>query len=147
MRVAVVRDMKVKEVMSTELFTVGYDKKVVVASEVMNWARVRHIPIVDAEDKLVGLITHRDLLRASFTHRNRHHESAAERQTAWELPLAQVMKTNVRTINKEASVGAAARLMRKFKFGCLPVVDDKDRLVGIVTEADLLDVVSKAYPD
>lgn len=57
----------VKDLMSMDLFTLYEDDTFQVLSEIMNWQRIRHIPVINQEDKLVGLVSHRDLLRVSIS--------------------------------------------------------------------------------
>ncbi len=54
--------MLVRDFMTKKVFTLQIDKKVFAAQQIMNWAHVRHIPVVDRERRLVGIVTHRDLL-------------------------------------------------------------------------------------
>ena len=72
--------------------------------------------------------------------------SAVEQQQhLWEIPIEPVMHNPVHTISPEASVQEAARLMGKFQIGCLPVVAH-DKLIGIISEADLLHLIER-LPD
>ena len=113
--------MLVKDIMSTELDTLRNDDTYPDADVLMRLRRIRHVPVVNDEQGLVGLITHRDLLGARDQR----------------LSVAQMMTRNVKTCGPDMRVLDAARVILDNKFGCLPVVDD-DRLVGIVTEADFV---------
>lgn len=57
--------MKVCDFMTKKVFTLEKSKKIFIAKEIMEWAHIRHIPIVDSERKLVGIISHHDILKAS----------------------------------------------------------------------------------
>jgi len=59
--------MRVRDIMTTKVFTIGADKKAFVAKEIMEWAHVHHIPVVDSSNRVVGIISHRDILRASLS--------------------------------------------------------------------------------
>jgi CBS domain-containing membrane protein len=131
--------MLVRDYMTSQVFTVRFDKKLIAVREIMNWAHVRHVPVVNAAGGLVGIISHRDLLHAAISSVAAAPEIERSRQLG-SVPLVQVMKTDVQTIGPDESIRKAASLMRKSKIGCLPVVED-DRLVGIVTEYDLLGIV------
>jgi CBS domain-containing membrane protein len=106
----------------------------------MSWARVRHAPVVDAHDRLVGLISHRELMRASISSVETCIADLERRQHEWTVEVREVMRTRVHTIGPDESVQEAARRMRSAKVGCLPVVSE-GKLVGIITEHDLLRLV------
>ena len=128
--------MHVRDIMSSPVFAVGHTDNLKVVEEVMEWKHVRHLPVVNDDGHLVGLITHRDLLRACVS-------SVADipRQEQDQLlrgiPVRQMMQSEVLTVAPDSDVTAAARTMLERKIGCLPVVED-GRLVGILTEADFL---------
>lgn len=132
--------MRVCDVMTREVYTLRHDKKVNIVKEIMDWANVRHVPIVDEEHRVVGLVTHRDLLRASISALDSSVPVSERGQHLWQIPVSELMCTEVRTISPDMSVRHTARIMREDKIGCLPVVDD-GKLVGIVTEADLLALI------
>lgn len=134
--------MKVRDLMAKDLFTIRADKTSLVVKEVMSWANIRHVPVVDEQGGLVGMITHRDILGASISSIPPTVPTMEKRQHLWTVPLSQIMTTRVRTIAPDASVQEAAHEMRIHKIGCLPVIED-GRLVGIITEADLLELVER----
>jgi CBS domain-containing membrane protein len=113
--------MQVRHIMSTDLETVQRDDSYRDADVLMRLRRIRHLPVVDDEQHLVGLVTHRDLLSAR----------------GQPLTVDQIMTKDVAACPPNMRVLDAARLILDNKFGCLPVVDN-DRLVGIVTEADFV---------
>jgi CBS domain-containing membrane protein len=135
--------MLVRDLMTSEVFSVRVDKKLLIAREIMGWARVRHVPVVDAGEHLVGMISHRDLLRASIASVSTRVADVERRQHLWTIPISEVMQTDVHTIAPDAPIREAARLMRTHKIGALPVVSD-GRLVGIITEHDLLKLLEMA---
>jgi CBS domain-containing membrane protein len=132
--------MLVRDLMTPKVFSVRVDKKLLVAHEIMDWARVRHVPVVDAKNHLVGLISHRDLLRASIASVSTKVAAVERRQHLWTITIADVMTTDVQTIAPDAPVKEAARLMRVKRVGCLPVIAE-ERLAGIITEYDLLKLI------
>ena len=96
----------------------------------------RHLPVVDAEGKLVGMLSDRDirLIRPSLAF-VKDEEAALQ---LWSASVRQAMVFNPVTIEPEASIEAAAELMLHWEVGALPVVKDRDVLVGIITYTDLL---------
>ena len=138
--------MHVRDIMTTKVFTIGADKKLFVAKEIMEWAHIRHIPVVDTSNRVVGIISHRDILRASLSALDTRFAAAERQQHLSGASALAIMHHPARTIAPDASVQEAAGLMRQFKIGCLPVVEE-DRLIGIVTEYDILQLVEQLPPD
>ncbi len=134
--------MIVRDLMSAPVFTIRDDKRLRAVEEIMNWAHIRHVPVVDAHGTLVGIISHRDLLGAAVS-TLAVKVSVADR--AQQLSLGDVrslMRKPAATIGPAEPVQQAARLMRHHKIGCLPVLEH-DKLVGILTESDLLGIVER----
>ena len=98
----------------------------------------RHLPVVDG-GRLVGLISHRDLLRFTASALD---PSLARDQQDFRLKektfIRQVMTENVQTVSPETPVAVATSKLLTGRFGCLPVVDAEGVLVGIVSEQDML---------
>ena len=127
--------LRVEEFMSTDLFTVQKDDIIEMVAEIMNWRRIRYMPVENSKGELVGLITSRILLR----HYARRHQPS-------ELPLAttvkEIMVEKPVTVKPETLIADAMRMMSTSHIGCLPVVKGKE-LVGIITEMDFLRVTSR----
>ena len=99
------------------------------------------MPVVDPQGKLVGIVSHRDLLHAAIS--SAVDVSEVERtRHLWKVAIEPIMRTDVQTVGPDDSVSKAALLMRRSKIGCLPVVAD-GKIVGIITEHDLLALVEK----
>ena len=128
---------RVGNLMSTDLFTVTPDEVVDLVAALMDWKFIHHIPVEDGEHRLVGLITHRRLLR-----------HLAQNQGAERRPVAvsEVMETDIITVTPSTPSVDAIQLMKEHRIACLPVVDG-ERLVGILTERDFLRVADKLLVD
>ena len=124
--------MKVSQFMATDLFTVRPDDIVDFAATLMDWRHVRHIPVEGDDGELVGLLSHRALLRLVATGRVGGDHKVTVREIMTRRPV---------TVNSDATTVDAIRLMRKAQVACLPVVDD-GKLLGLVTEHDLIVVSS-----
>jgi len=119
----------VGQFMSTDLFTVRPDDLVDLAASVMDWRHIRHVPVEDEAGRLVGLVSHRDLLRLLARGlADKSNEPVAVRQ---------IMKPDPVTITPDTPTLDAIALMRGRRVGCLPVVE-AGTLVGIVTAQDFL---------
>ena len=124
----------VEEFMTTKVFTAKQEDIVELVSEMMDWQKIRYVAVENKKGKLVGLATSRMMLRAYMKHIHQKEK----------LPLSvgEVMIKDPMTISPRAKFSEAMDIMTKYQFGCLPVVDDKNNLVGMVTEANFL-VISK----
>ncbi|WP_437279021.1 CBS domain-containing protein [Sorangium sp. So ce375] len=123
----------VGQFMSTDLFTVRPTDIVDFAASVMDWRHVRHVPVEDDEGRLVGVVSHRALLRLVA------RGAAAAPGGSAPPTVASIMRPDPVTVAPDTPTLEAMRIMREQRVGCLPVVAG-ERLVGIVTERDLLDV-------
>jgi len=121
----------VEEFMTTDLFTVYKDDIPELVADVMDWQKIRYIPIENDKGKLVGLITSRILLRY-FAQKCKL--SLKENKTVKDLMIDDPI-----TISPEATINEANDLMKSKNIGCLPVVK-KDQLVGIITEGNFLNI-------
>jgi CBS domain-containing membrane protein len=112
------------------------------AQNLMDEHNIRHIPVVDDDQDLVGLLTMRDLLRSRSP---RDDELPLEMREArmHDQQIAEVMTEGVATTEPDSELREAARLMLENKFGCLPVVQGS-RLAGILTEADFVRYFSES---
>ncbi len=132
--------MRVRDLMTTEVFTLKASQKIVAAEEVMRWAHVRHVPVLDDQHRLVGIVSQRDVLRAAISTLSTGLAAVEKRQHLASATISQIMKHPVHTIGPDGLVQEAAGTMRRLKIGCLPVITD-DGLVGLVSEHDLLAVL------
>jgi CBS domain-containing protein len=123
----------VEQFMTTDLFTVTPEDVLDPAANLMHWKHVRHVPVEDCEGRLVGIISHRDLLEVFAVGRS---------EPAKEIPVREIMKTDLVFITPETPTLDALRLMRDRKIGCLPFIDG-NRLVGLITAYDFLTVSAK----
>lgn len=127
--------MKVKDIMTPDVATLDRNDELSLADDIMKLGRIRHLPVVD-EGRLVGIISQRDLFKASLTSAMGYGEKA-KREFIKLVVVKEVMVGDVITISTEASIEEAGRLMLEKKIGCLPVIEDGD-LVGLITETDIL---------
>jgi CBS domain-containing protein len=120
----------VGQVMTSELFTVHPEDSVDLTASLMDWEHIRHVPVEDDDGKLVGIVSHRTLLRLLCQHRASRAEPVAVRE---------IMKPHPITVSPSTETLEAMAIMQRHGVSCLPVVED-DRLVGIVTSVDFMDV-------
>ena len=116
--------MLVRNRMSRPAVTVRQDAEFQKALALMQEKKLRRLPVVDDDGRLVGIVVERDLLVAAM----RYLQSRVE--------IGDIMTRNVVTVSPDADLVDVARTMLERKIGGLPVVED-GRLVGIVTESDI----------
>ena len=126
--------LKVEQYMTTDLFTVHEDESLDLVASLMEWKRIRHVPVEDDRHNLVGLVSYRSLLRLVA----RGILEPKQKQIA----VSELMKRDPVTIAPETSTVEAIELMRRHKISCLPVVKGR-QLVGIVTERDLVNLAAE----
>ena len=122
--------------MTKDVATLGRNEKLVVADDVMRLGRIRHLPIVDEDGGLAGIVSQRDLFHSGLL-RALGYGTHAKEHAMELLVLKEAMKTEVATVTPDAPLSEAARLMLERKVGCLVVVEGK-KIVGIVTESDFV---------
>jgi diacylglycerol O-acyltransferase len=128
---------RVAGLMTTPPITVRPEDRLATAWRVMRTHRIRHLPVVNAEGHLVGLVTHRDLLAASSSSIIANAEEDRVQLLTW-AGVGDVMETHLSVAHPDESAAAAGERLLRHKIGCLPVVEGDAQLVGIVTEEDFL---------
>ena len=129
----------VKELMSGDPISVRMDASALEAYEAMLRHGIRHLPVLGPGARVVGVITADDLAAAlALPLRPREPLAAAERRAALEYGVGELMTHSPRTLDRDATLAEAAEQMAEGRFGCLPIVDEKGRLEGMLTETDLL---------
>ncbi|MCS0604209.1 CBS domain-containing protein [Streptomyces sp. LP11] len=129
----------VGEVMTGDVVRVRATTPFEVVVRLLDRHRIGGLPVVDRDDKVVGVISGTDLVREQAA---RHHGPPGPDRTAREL-----MTSPAITVHPEQRVPDAARLMERRGVERLPVVDEEDRLIGIATRRDLLRVFLRADGD
>ncbi|MBN7279349.1 CBS domain-containing protein [Vibrio cholerae] len=142
--------IKVEDMMTRHPHTLLRTHTLNDAKHLMEALDIRHVPIVDANKKLLGIVSQRDLLAAQESSLQRSAQGDA---LTFETPLFEVMRTDVASVAPQAGLKESAIYMQKHKIGCLPVVA-KDVLVGIITDSDfvtiainLLELQEESEPD
>lgn len=131
--------VSVRDVMTPRVTTVDRADTMEVADGIMCLGHIRHLPVLDGTE-VVGVMTQRDLYRSALgTALALGIQRPQELMRA--VAVGDVMSAPAVTIGSDASVQEAARAMAERRIGCLPVVDG-GRLVGILTETDVLRYVT-----
>lgn len=126
--------LKVEEFMTTDLFTVQKDDIIDLVAALMDWRKIRYMPVEDSKGRLSGLITSRLLMRY-FNQKNTENPDKS-------LMVKDIMIKNPIVVGPNSTIIEAMAIMRDNKIGCLPVVHDNE-LVGVITEMDFLRISSR----
>lgn len=124
----------VEECMSTTLFTLKQTDIIQMASDMMEWNKIKYIAVEDEHGGLVGLLTSRKIL----DYFNKIVNHGMEPQAS----IESIMTTNLITVQPDAKITEAIVLMQKYQIGCIPVVKS-GKLVGMLTEQDFLKMIDR----
>lgn len=128
--------MLVRDLMQAEVATLGVQDTLGLADDIMRLGRIRHLPVVDGEERVVGIVSQRDLFRAAVSCML-GFSPTAEREWLARIVVRDVMTSDVKTVAPDLPVQEAVRIMLDQKLGCLPVVEH-GRLAGLVSESDCM---------
>lgn len=123
--------------MSTDLFTVRPEDVIDLAACLMHWKHVKHVPVEDDHGRLVGIVSHRDMLELL---------ALGKADKSREIVVRDIMKTELTTISPDTFALDALYLMREKDIGCLPIVKG-EKLVGLITAFDFLTVSAKLFEE
>ncbi|MEJ2230687.1 MAG: CBS domain-containing protein [Nitrospirales bacterium] len=132
-----------REIMSSPVVTLPLTASLAHAWDVVHSKRFRHIPIVGENDSVVGILSDRDLLRATM--------ETVLSGTTWstkqvKTPIRNLISQPVLVAAPDAELRAIARVMLEERIGALPIVSEAGRLVGMITRSDILRVLV-AHPN
>ena len=127
---------RVRDLMSREVVTLRRNDALSAVDHVMEARRIRHMPILDDQDAVVGIVSQRDVFFNALV-RALGFGAAASGKVLDALLVKEIMTTDVVTTTPDTPLRQAAELMCDRKIGCLPVIDDGS-LVGILTEGDFV---------
>lgn len=131
--------MFVRDRMTPNPVTITTDTNLKDALEIVRLNAFRHLPVIDPEGKLVGIVTEKDLVYAAPTSSTTAMSIFEVNYVLSRMTAGRVMRTPVITVGPDLPVEEAARVMIDHQIGCLPVVEG-DRLLGIISDTDIFRV-------
>jgi CBS domain-containing membrane protein len=131
--------------MTSDVFVVGPDDSIITLQDLMAEKRIRHVPVVDDDGTICGLVSERDILRRTFS-QDADLPLSVRHDVLTAVKVRDIMTWEVDTVDADQDVAVAARVMLDNKYGCLPVVE-QGSLAGILTEADFVQFVAKAVSE
>lgn len=154
-------EQTVKDIMVTEVIAIQKDASVEELSSLLIENKISGVPVVDEMGKLVGIATEGDLIiKDSDLHFPRYFKlldgiiyleslNKFKRNLKKYLgtKVEDVMTTDIKTVKEDTPVSEAANLMIRYNINRLPVMDEKDNMVGIATRADIVRSMIKEQED
>jgi CBS domain-containing membrane protein len=126
----------VRDVMATEVTTLDINDKLTIADDVMNLGRIRHMPVLDGDGAVAGILSQRDMFRGALA-RTLGYGQHAQQKIMGTMYVKEVMSNDPVTIAPDELLSEAARRLYEGKIGCLIVIES-GKLVGILTESDFV---------
>ncbi len=125
----------VKDIMTEIVETLRVGDTLAMARQQIERGGIHHLPVIDDDEHVIGLITYHRILEAWLSHGHPNTESVGE--VAGDVPIDMLMEKDVVTVDAKTTAAEAARLIETTRFGSLPVTKD-EKLVGIVTAGDFV---------
>jgi len=144
--------MRIEEIMTTDVITVSTSDSVELCAKLLQENNISGLPVLDESGKVAGMVTEGDLIRRAsriktpgyleilggLIYLGSPKKFVEELQRAMSLEAGQLMSKNIISVKPEESVEKAATLMVENSINRLPVVDENDKLVGIVSRRDIM---------
>lgn len=134
------RTTTVSDIMTDVVETLRVGDTLAMARRQIERSGIHHLPVIDADEHVIGLITYRRVLEAEIGRGQESVDSGGE--LGRNVLVETVMEKDVLTVDAETSAAEAARLLNNNKFGSLPVTKD-EKLVGIITAGDFVRVAMR----
>jgi acetoin utilization protein AcuB len=124
--------------MTRKVITVDPDKTVFEAQELLAGNNIRHLPVIDANQQLIGIVTDRDIRSALPYHFIKDSCTEEQREEICALTVKDIMTRDPISISPTYTIQDALLMIQNAKVGALPVVDEDGKLSGILSVRDLL---------
>ncbi|MGB9340944.1 MAG: CBS domain-containing protein [Polyangiales bacterium] len=135
----------VRDLMTQPAKTVGPTSPLREVIQLMEANHIRHVAVVDDTQRLLGLISQRDVLRSQEGSLSGALSTEQSHMNRW-IEARWVMTKDVRTVHPETPALEAALILRSHAIGCVPVIDDA-RLVGMLTDSDFVEYAIQSLSD
>jgi len=138
------KKMLLKEVMTPNPVTLNIDESFCRVAEIFTEKDIRHLPIVNAQGLILGIISQRDLNRITSPKKGPNGEYLYDPAELTKYILKQHVIHKVFSLTPEDTLEKAVELMAQHKLGCIPIVDPNGRVIGITTVTDMMKLFLKA---
>ncbi|MEM2131317.1 MAG: CBS domain-containing protein [Candidatus Woesearchaeota archaeon] len=131
----IITETMVSEVMITNIMSLKIEDNADEAIKLMAENSISGVLIKDEKNKTIGIVSEGDIIKKVF-YRNKNPKK---------VKLSEIMSKSLHTIKKDASIGNASEMMKKYNISKLPVVDENNNIIGYLTKADLLEKLNEIY--
>lgn len=135
--------MLLKEIMTKDPVTLNIDESFCRVAQIFQEKDIRHLPIVNAQGLILGIISQRDLNRIASPKKGPNGEYLYDPEELTKYVLKQHVIQKVSSLSPEDTLEKAVAIMAEKKLGCMPIVDPSGKVIGIVTVTDLLKLFLK----
>ncbi|MDH3728254.1 MAG: CBS domain-containing protein [Myxococcales bacterium] len=135
----------VRDLMSVPVKTVGPTSPLREIIRLMEEGHIRHVPVVDEKQRLLGIVSHRDVLRSQEGSLSGAPTVEQAHMNRW-IEARWLMTKEVHSVNPDTPALEAALTMRTHGYGCVPVIE-RGILVGMVTESDFVEYAIQSLSD
>ena len=130
--------MKVRDIMANNVICISHKATLKDAHELMQTRGVRHLPVISENDgTLIGVLTHKKMISAVMTMINKYGTDALARKERGQL-IEDLMTTDFQKLTEDEPLKIVVEYFIDNKLGCLPVIDDENKVIGIVTSSDIV---------
>lgn len=139
------RRIILNDIMIKNPYTIDINEPFSQVWEMFNIYNIRHLPVIDSNKVLRGIITQRDLYRIVSPRKTLDGELMYDKMDLNKYMLEHVMIKEVHTLSGRHTLKNAIDLLTTTKYGCIPIVDDNKHLVGIITAVEILKAVAEYF--
>ncbi|WP_434927102.1 CBS domain-containing protein [Shewanella sp. HL-SH5] len=130
--------MKVCDIMTPNPVCISDEASLKDAHELMQSRNVRHLPVIsETNGQCIGVLTHRRMIASVLTMLNKYGQGALDRKERY-TPIADVMENHPEKLGLDEPLTVVVQYFIDNKLGCLPVVDNQNKVLGIVTSSDFV---------
>lgn len=137
---ALLKKVKIQEVMTTPVISIDVEAPFGNVVKLSQGRHIRHLPVVNSQMEVVGLMTQRDLYKIQPPHKNEDGQWVYDFDMLDGIILKTVMTPNPVTLTHDRPLAEAILPMVRHKYGCIPIVDQQKKLCGIITSYDILKI-------
>jgi len=141
------KDVPLKDIMVAHVITGHIDDPLSVIEAKFSEHSIRHIPIVDDKNRILGMFTHKDLAKCLAPHRTEDGDYFYEKDEMDQFVLRYVMTKNPVTLGPDDTLKHAVDVMGREKYDCIPIAKADGTLVGIVSQVDIMKYISRFFSE
>jgi len=135
----------IKDMLVKKPYTITVDSQFSKVWDMFVSYKIRHLPVLNDKNILVGIITQRDLYKIISPRKTMEGNFVYDKNMLNKYILKNVMKKSVLTLSPTDTLGSAIEIMVRKKYGCIPIVNDDKTLAGIITQIDVLRIINKYF--